>query len=237
VLSSSSVVLTIPTTTAPVRVTRLRKLPPSVDQATMTLAGSSGALPVSARYSDFVRAPMGPIERSAGHGAWKAEVSAALDVGESWNLGVFLAHALKAHGRLQEERGDAPGDAPRAVWATGAVEFIDLRILQVGHIETKLRQALGATPVPDLFLLPPDNLGDVPAELRAELEARGTRILAPATMAEALEALDLPPDWAKEAAPDLAGWRGDPYRGLEAYQAEHRPIYFGRAGARTEALE
>lgn len=91
----SSVVLMIPTTTSPARVTRLRKLPASVDQATLTLAGSSAALPVSARYSDFVRAPMGPIERSTGHGAWKLEVSSALDVGESWNLGVFLSHALK----------------------------------------------------------------------------------------------------------------------------------------------
>lgn len=234
---SSSIVLMVPTTTSAVRVTRLRRLPPNVDQAAMTLAGSSVALPVSARYSDFVRAPMGPIERSSGHGAWKAEVSAALDVGESWNLGLFLAHALKAHERLQEQHRDVPGATPRAVWATGAVDVIDLRILPVGHIETKLRQALGVSSAPDLFLLPPDNLGDVPAELRAELEARGTRLTAPVTMAEALAALGLPSDWAREAASDLAGWRGDPYRGLEAYQAEHRPIFFGRASARAEALE
>lgn len=233
----SSIVLMVPTTTSPVRVTRLRKLPASVDQATLTLSGSSAALPVSARYSDFVRAPLGPIERSSGHGAWKAEVSASLDVGESWNLGMFLAHALKAYGRLQEQQGDALGDTQQTVWATGAVDVIDLRILPVSHIETKLRQALAATPAPALFLLPPDNLGDAPSELRTDLEARGTRIIAPATMAEALEALGLPLDWAKEAAPDLAGWRDDPYRGLESYQAEHRPIFFGRASARAEALE
>lgn len=192
----SSIILLVPTTNSPARVTRLWKLSESVRGSMMTLAGASTVVPVSADYSDFVCAPIGPIGLSSGHYTWRAEVSDDLDVGKSWNLGLFLAHALKAHDRLQEQQND-PSDNPQTVWATGVVNVNDLRILPVGHVETKLRQALVAIPVPDLFLLPPDNLGDVPAELRLDLKARGTRIITPSTMAEALETLELPPEWAR----------------------------------------
>ncbi|WP_420403827.1 hypothetical protein [Nisaea sp.] len=113
------------------------------------LAGSLAALPFSAEYDAFVREPTGVIERQTGHPVYRTDVSAPIDGGDSWQLGLFLAHMLKRDGLLAE--GDEPADLDLLV--TGRLDR-DLNVGAVDHIEEKLTRAGAAGAARGLFVLP-----------------------------------------------------------------------------------
>jgi len=124
----------IPTTDGPVAVERITREPAA--QSAVCVKRTTRVLPISAAYDAFVRAPSGVIEREFGpfeSGAFRLDVSGPIGDGESWQLGVFLAHALAVDGRLagHEEACD------HAVWATGAVDS-DLCINAVSHVPEKI---------------------------------------------------------------------------------------------------
>lgn len=100
------------------------------------LNGSSKALPISRDYDAFLREPTGVVERAVRYGAFRMDVDRPIDEGDSWQLAVFIAHLLKAAGRLAE--GDEPAD--RVLWATGTVD----RYLSVGPVE-KVKDKLDAS--------------------------------------------------------------------------------------------
>ena len=177
-------------------------------QSAICLKRTTKVLPVSAGYDAFVRPPSGVIEREFGPypaGAFRLDVSGPVSEGESWQLGVFAAHALAAAGRLA-----GPDDeAGAAVWLTGGLDN-DLRIIGVGHVPDKLevsrpefeRQA-GALPV--TVFVPTANAeqatsADVPA---------GVRVRGVDTASEVLAALDLAPP-RRGAAQDTAPPRHPP---------------------------
>ena len=124
----------IPTTDGPVTVERVTREPAA--QSAVCVQRTTRVLPISAAYDSFVRAPSGVIEREFGpfdSGAFRLDVSAPIGDGDSWQLGVFVAHALAVDGRLA-----GPHDAcTQAIWATGAVDN-DLHINAVGHIPEKI---------------------------------------------------------------------------------------------------
>ena len=123
----------IATTEGPVEVQRIVEEDPDV-QSVVCVDGTSRALPISPSYHAFVRKPTGVIEREFGGRAFRTDVSGPSDDGLSWQLGLFLAHALKRVGRLAE-RG---GEADAIVWATGEMD-IDLNVKAVEHVGEKLR--------------------------------------------------------------------------------------------------
>jgi hypothetical protein len=93
-------------------------------------------LPISGDYDAFVRQPSGVIEREFGPfepGAFRLDVSAPIDEGDSWQLGVYATHSLAATGKLAlpEE------DAKTAIWLTGSVDN-DLQVGPVAHLAEKL---------------------------------------------------------------------------------------------------
>ncbi len=150
----------IPTTDGPVAVERITREPAA--QSAVCVKRTTRVLPISAAYDAFVRAPSGVIEREFGPfetGAFRLDVSAPISDGESWQLGVFLAHALAIDGRLA-----GPDEVcDQAVWATGAVDN-DLRINAVSHVPEKihlsqsLREELSAQNIPLSGFVPGDNL-------------------------------------------------------------------------------
>ena len=150
----------IPTTDGPVAVERITREPAA--QSAVCVKRTTRVLPISAAYDAFVRAPSGVIEREFGPfetGAFRLDVSAPISDGESWQLGVFLAHALAVDGRLA-----GPDEAcDQAVWATGAVDN-DLRINAVSHLPEKihlsqsLREELSAQNISLIAFVPGDNL-------------------------------------------------------------------------------
>ncbi|WP_420548275.1 hypothetical protein [Curvivirga sp.] len=101
------------------------------------LNGSTEALPITRGYHAFVRKPTGVIERMTGHKSYRMDVSASITNGESWQLGVYLAHALMEKNELAMQ-----GEAADQVWlVTGAVNARDEAVHSVSHIQQKLNHA------------------------------------------------------------------------------------------------
>jgi hypothetical protein len=124
----------IPTTEGPVAIERITREPAA--QSAVCIKRTTRVLPISAAYDAFVRAPSGVIEREFGpwdRGAFRLDVSDAIGDGESWQLGVFIAHALAAENRL----AGPEDDCAEALWISGALDS-DLGVGPVGHIAEKL---------------------------------------------------------------------------------------------------
>lgn len=142
----------VATTAGPAEVLRIERENPNV-RSVICLAGATAALPVSPAFDSFVRQPTGVIERATGHPVYRVDVSAPIEDGESWQLGLCLAHMLKLQDRLAE-RGE---EAERTVLASGTVDR-DLGIGPVGHLAEKLARtpapATTTDGAPPLFLYP-----------------------------------------------------------------------------------
>ncbi len=127
-------------------------------RSVVCLDGTSEALPISAAYDAFVRKPTGVIERKYGHSVYRVDVSERISDGESWQLGLFAAHALYAADSLA---GKGEG-TERAAWLTGEVDR-DLNVNPVDHVAEKLRQSaplfaeLEAADTPLTIFLPQGN--------------------------------------------------------------------------------
>src|SRR3546814_2502033 len=90
----------------PSTVLRVTPEDPSL-RSVVCLGRTTTILPISRAYDAFVRAPSGIVERAVGHPAFRVDVSAPIDDGDSWQLGLYLAHRLKVAGRLAEDGAPA----------------------------------------------------------------------------------------------------------------------------------
>jgi hypothetical protein len=158
----------------------------------MCIGRSTREATASAGYEAFVKQPSGVIERELGPfppGAFRLDVAADIGDGVSWQLGVFVAHAQDAAGRLAEYHEDA--DA--ALWLTGEVAN-DLEVRPVGHLADKLHAAraelaaLAAGGSPVTLIVPAANQDQLEqAELAPE-----TAWVAVSRIDQALKAAGLP---------------------------------------------
>jgi hypothetical protein len=131
----------IATTGGPVRVERITR--ERAPQSMVCLNRSSTVLPISAAYDSFVRPGSGVIERTFGPfepGAFRLDVSAPIESGESWQLGVFVAHAISVS---QNYMLAAAEEADAVVWLTGQVDC-DLAVGSVGHVAEKIHASRAA---------------------------------------------------------------------------------------------
>ncbi|MGF1544879.1 MAG: hypothetical protein ACFB00_10320 [Parvularculaceae bacterium] len=106
----------VATTNGPARVVGLSAEDPDITSV-MCWAGASEPLPVWKAYHDFVSRKTGFVARMTGCETYRADLSEPVTHGDSWGLGMLIAHALHASGRLA--LGDEP--AARVVWASGRV--------------------------------------------------------------------------------------------------------------------
>ncbi|MBI1417962.1 MAG: hypothetical protein GC146_12130 [Limimaricola sp.] len=235
--------LVIATTEAPAEILYLGREDAAIGRSTVCLDGTTAQAGIDTDYNAFVRQPTGVIERLYGHAAFRMDVSAPIDVGSSWQLGALIAHALEAEGALvQRLDGDTP--ARRLVWATGAIRAVDLAVGEVGHVPQKLQRALQlfaearAEGLPVIAVMPEGNLAELPADLRARLDALGVSLCPVAGVEAALKALDLAlPRPAAAADKVQRRLDGAPWPGLAAYGIKQHDRFFGRARVREEALE
>ena len=189
----------------------------------------------SAKYNDFVRRRLAQsaLKPSA---AFRLDLSSRIDTGESWQLGVFLAHALRNCDRLAGPAQDQ--EAASLVLATGEIEY-GLSVGTVGYVEEKLRASRGlieaALKVGQrvILCLPEGNAGDGKSEQENARKA-GAEILCAGSVNELFKRLELAqPSWQPN---DEEPWEGSPFRGLAVFEPHHRRIYFGRGKAREETL-
>jgi hypothetical protein len=171
----------VATTDGPSTIRRITPEDPDL-RSVVCLAGTATALPISADYDAFVRRPTGVVERDTGHRAFRVDVDRPIDGGRSWQLGLYVAHRLKAAGRLAED--DQPADG--IVWATGTVDA-DLKVGPVDRVADKARRsaALFGADLPVLA---------VAAATHAEVLPSGAERLAVRRMEEVLVHLGLSPE-------------------------------------------
>lgn len=170
----------IATTDGPATVQRITAEDPEI-RCVVCLDGKAMALPISADYDAFVRRPTGVVEACFGHGAFRVDVSHPITTGLSWELGLFIAHALAAAGRLAE-RDD---DADHVVWVTGEVDR-DLKIGGVAEVGLKLARSAAT-----LDAVRAEGVGVTLIVPSANDAEAGDGAVTARTVAEALSALDL----------------------------------------------
>jgi hypothetical protein len=126
----------VATTGGPVLIERIT--PERAPQSMMCLRRTSTILPISGDYDDFIRPGSGVIEREFGpfeDHSFRLDVTAPIGAGKSWQLGVFIAHAIAAS--TEFELAAEVGDADEILMLTGQVDY-DLNVGSVNHIPEKL---------------------------------------------------------------------------------------------------
>ncbi len=180
------------TTAGPVRIQSIGEEDPAVRSA-ICLDGKAVALPISAAYDAFVRAPTGVIERFTGHAAYRMDVSGPVEEGRSWQLPAFIAHAAVQAGTFVPAGAEADGDCD--VYATGEIDR-DWNVLGVGHVPEKLAALAAAAGKDGTVLVPGDSKGAGPGVDAVE------------TVSAALRMLDLPEPVALPRTPPKPMRRG-----------------------------
>ena len=153
------------TTEGPIQIERITR--ERIENSLICVKRTNRVLSISPSYDAFVKPGSGVIEREFGpfeQGAFRLDVSGEIVDGDSWQLAVFVAHALDAKGKLA-----APDeDASTAVLLTGRVDY-DLNILPVEFVSKKLVAARDEfTELLSLgfavsVFVPTVNLGDIDA--------------------------------------------------------------------------
>lgn len=125
----------IATTNGPVEIQRITREDAQV-RSVICLNGTAKALPIARAYDAFVKEPTGVVQRSFDHPSYRLDVNQLISNGNSWQLGVFCAHAFHHENQLA-----GPDDTiETALWLTGEVDR-DLNIRPVEHIQDKLQQS------------------------------------------------------------------------------------------------
>jgi hypothetical protein len=127
------------TTEGPVSIDRITREP--AVQSAVCLRRTTRVLPISGAYDAFVRSPSGVIERDFGPfraGAFRIDLSAPVDDGESWQLAFYVAHDLARRDRLAA----FDDEAEQILLLTGRVDS-DRRVGTVAHVPEKLHAAVG----------------------------------------------------------------------------------------------
>ncbi len=178
----------IATTEGPAEVQRITAEDPNV-RSVICLDCKAVSLPISQGYDAFVRSPTGLLEAAFGHSSYRLDVARPISSGLSWQLGVLVAHALFAAGRLAEKNQAAE----RAIWLTGEVDR-DREVLAISHLDEKLRSSsellrkLGASGTPITLFVPKGNAGD----LTSRVDDHAVDIMPVGSADEVLRHLGLP---------------------------------------------
>jgi mono/diheme cytochrome c family protein len=157
----------IPTSQGPVEIQSIRREMANVPNSFVSINGTTDPAGIDEDYHRFVVSASGVIERTFGHNRFRVDVSAPLDCGKSWQLGMFVAHALEREGRLAVHGG--PADA--ILWVSGEVRD-NLSVTKVGSVPDKLDRSadlfseLRRYSVPVVICLPAANMSDEDAGTR-----------------------------------------------------------------------
>ena len=227
----------IATTVGPVQIDSIIEEDKRVPKSLACIANTSNRSSIDTAYAAFVARGTGVIERLYAPGPYRLDISADITKDSaSWQLGVFVAHALYANGRLASEKQDAG----TVVWATGQVRPLDLSVTGVGYVGQKIRLSLAQLRTEAeagrkiIAAWPKVNTTDIDPDILEELEKLGAKLFDLESINPILPALGLP---SHAANPEKGTWQGSPFRGLEPFDESHRDVFFGRGRAREEALE
>jgi tetratricopeptide (TPR) repeat protein len=196
--------------------------------------GKEPLRPLSTGYDQFVRRRQ--ITQPQVVDSFRLDLSKRIDSGDSWQLGTFIAHALRAADRLAGR--EQAENAGTVLLATGKIEY-GLSVGAVGYVEEKLRtsfdqlKAALASGQRVIVALPHGNASDGKTE-QAQMRRIGIELVSVGEVRDIFKRLALAaPIWTPDADET---WEGSPFRGLAVFEKRHRKIFFGRGKAREEAL-
>lgn len=109
-------------------------------RSVICLNGTAQSLPISNAYYDFVKKGQGLIAKDFGHEAWRIDLSEPVEMGNSWQLAIYLTHYFYSKNLLGSGE-PKPGDV--VIWASGAVK-VNRDVEPVEGVERKLAQSLQA---------------------------------------------------------------------------------------------
>ncbi len=116
----------------------LQITPERAPQSMVCQNRTTNVLPVSKLYDQFVKPGSGVVEREFGpfdNASFRVDVSGPIDTGNSWQLGMYLVHALQASPKHHLIEDIAAADL--IIWATGCVDY-HLNVTEVDHVAAKI---------------------------------------------------------------------------------------------------
>ena len=211
--------LIIPTTRHAVQLLSITIEDPKI-KSVVCLNDSFQSLPISAEYDQFVRRPTGIIEKLLGPAAYRIDVSAPITQGDSWQLGLCLAHIFHHNEMFTGINGGA-GDL--VIWATGAVDS-KFRINPVDHIATKIaasrdvleKEILAGKKL--VLITAHENLSTLRENIPEDWNAYGVSSIADACAAIGI---DMPMDFLSKASPTVS-----PTGAVKPKRSSQTTIYF-----------
>jgi hypothetical protein len=194
----SRICVHIPTTTKVVSIVSLIEEPLEVGRSTICINKTTTQARIGPSYNDFVKQPTGVIHRlfaKRPFPVYRLDVSDQIEAGESWQLAVFVAHALHAVG----DRLDVNcGTDSSILWATGAVNPVDYSIGKVNHVSEKLEksrellESAKKTGRRIYIFMPADNLGEIQPDVMEWLDRCGVTLTPVKSINDVLLSIDLP---------------------------------------------
>ncbi len=163
----------IATTQGPVAIQKITEEEADV-RSVVCIDGGSWPATISDRYYDFVKKGTGVIAREFGHDAYRIDVSANIESGNSWQLAVYFAHQLHKLGRLGNGQ---PQDNDLVILATGEVDN-GLNIRAVSSVPKKAQESLSLlqrwyeSNISVAFILPEQNRDLLCADWLADIGVR-----------------------------------------------------------------
>lgn len=217
----------IATTAGPVEIESINDETAELGGFVACIAGGTSTAAFDRDYRAFVAARTGIIARFFGNDLFRLDVSHQIDTGLSWQLPVFIAHALHSIDCLAHK----DQDAGTVLVATGAIRVLDQSIVSVGFVNEKVRLAFDTfrkskiEKKNSIIIWPEANLSDVDTGLREELKNVNTEVLEPKSLELLLLKLKIPTKVynIKRIISGPVTWEASPFRKLHPSNQDHRP--------------
>ena len=185
-MNTKQIKVYIATTQGLVEVQSITKLHDAELRSVVTIQASSQLAGISRDYADFVEAPQGIVNSQFGGQAYRANLSADINQGTSWHLGIFIAHYLHANDlttvNLQATTTQSLSNqienethSDLIIIASGEINTLTLGVSAIMHLDKKC--ALANAQISEwrsqgkqvLFVVPTDNYRKPPPDCCIQL--------------------------------------------------------------------
>ena len=101
------------------------------------------ALPISNKYSSFVKSPTGIIEKITGKSSYRIDITKKIEQGTSWQLSIAIAHILNHLDFLDfsKDKKLSPVKNTTIIWASGIINS-NYDVKYIGHLSEKVKKSL-----------------------------------------------------------------------------------------------
>ena len=99
------------------------------------------ALPISNKYSSFVKSPTGIIEKITGKSSYRIDITKKIEQGISWQLSIAIAHILNHLNFLDfsKDKELSPVKNTTVIWASGIINS-NYDVKYIVHLKEKIKK-------------------------------------------------------------------------------------------------